>query len=239
MSHTNSTPNYNLPQFLPTDKPFWLTDINGAFSAIDTAVDAAKDAADAAQDDATQALSDASSASTVAATADGKGSGAVASISEAFDPTATYKVGSLVMYNNLLYRCEVEVTTPGPWSGTANWRRYTVFDSLKEFFGYFEEATEIIRIADNGPMSINSTLQIPANVMAKKMVCIVARRYGLAGTTVIPIRAITDNAFGAGFEIIATEACKWTFDVSTTGLITLKSRVGDSDPFIDFYAWGK
>lgn len=34
--HTNSTTNYELPQFIGTDKPQWLTDINQAFLAIDT-----------------------------------------------------------------------------------------------------------------------------------------------------------------------------------------------------------
>ncbi len=38
MGHTNSTVNYNLPQFVGTDKPSWLGDINNAFSAIDTAI---------------------------------------------------------------------------------------------------------------------------------------------------------------------------------------------------------
>ena len=48
MAHTNSTPNYNLPQFLGTDKPAWLTDINQAMSDIDTAIAAAKTVADSA-----------------------------------------------------------------------------------------------------------------------------------------------------------------------------------------------
>lgn len=48
MAHTNSTPNYNLPQFLGTDKPAWLTDINNAMSVIDTAIAAAKTTADTA-----------------------------------------------------------------------------------------------------------------------------------------------------------------------------------------------
>lgn len=43
MSHTNSTENYNLPQFLGTDKPAWLGDINPAMSAIDTAIKTASD----------------------------------------------------------------------------------------------------------------------------------------------------------------------------------------------------
>lgn len=238
MSHTNSTTNYNLPQFLPTDKPFWLTDINGAFSTIDTAIDAAKDAADAAQTDATQALSDASSASTAAAAADGKGSGAVASLTDTFDPTSTYTVGSLVMYNNLMYYCTVAVTNPGPWTGTDNWRRNNVFDSLKEFYGYFSELTSIVRSADHGPLTLNGTYQIPSEILAKKLILIEFRRFGLGGSVVVPLIALTAGSFTSGIEIAASETCKWTFSISETGLITLKSRIGDADPWVDLYAWG-
>lgn len=35
MAHTNSTDNYNLPQWVGTDKPTFLGDFNGAFAAID------------------------------------------------------------------------------------------------------------------------------------------------------------------------------------------------------------
>lgn len=128
MGHTNITPNYALPQFLPTDKPAWLTDINGAFSAIDTGIDAAKDAADNAQGDATQALTDAGAATTAASAADAKGSGAVASIADTFDATTIYNVGEKVMYNSLLYICTTAVVTPGPWTGSTNWKRLTVED---------------------------------------------------------------------------------------------------------------
>lgn len=125
MAHSGTTTNYALPQFAPTDKPAWLTDINGAFTTIDTAIDAAKDAADAAQGDATQAITDAGNAGTAALTADAKGAGAVASIAPAFDPATIYAVGEKVMYNNLLYRCTVAVVTPGPWTGATNWERVT------------------------------------------------------------------------------------------------------------------
>lgn len=47
MAHTNATPNYSLPQFLGTDKPAWLTDVNAAMLAIDTQMKANADAADA------------------------------------------------------------------------------------------------------------------------------------------------------------------------------------------------
>lgn len=38
MSHTNKTPNYDLPQFIGTDIPSWLTDFNSAMEKIDTAI---------------------------------------------------------------------------------------------------------------------------------------------------------------------------------------------------------
>lgn len=48
MSHTNSTPNYNLPQYVGSDIINPLTDTNGAYSDIDTAL---KQIADAVADD--------------------------------------------------------------------------------------------------------------------------------------------------------------------------------------------
>jgi len=38
MSATNATSNYNLPLFIGSDKPAWLTDWNGAMNAIDAAI---------------------------------------------------------------------------------------------------------------------------------------------------------------------------------------------------------
>ena len=69
MAHTNSTTNLSLPQFIGTDKPTWLGDINGAFSAIDSYAgtnDAAVAAVDAKADNA---VADASSAVTTATAA--------------------------------------------------------------------------------------------------------------------------------------------------------------------------
>lgn len=58
MSSTNKTTNYELPQWLGTDKPTFLGDLNGAFLVIDGAM----------KDNATAA----SGANTLAGTADGK-----------------------------------------------------------------------------------------------------------------------------------------------------------------------
>lgn len=58
MSATNSTANYELPIFLATDKPAWLTDWNGAMNAIDTAIHSAQTTADGAQTTAGTAIAD-------------------------------------------------------------------------------------------------------------------------------------------------------------------------------------
>ena len=55
MSSTNKTSNYNLSQFLGTDKPAWLSDYNADMSAIDTQMKANADAATAASGSATTA----------------------------------------------------------------------------------------------------------------------------------------------------------------------------------------
>lgn len=169
MGHTNSTTNYNLPQFLTTDKPAWLTDINGAFSAIDTGIHNAQEDATTAGNNATQALSDASNAATAAATADGKGAGAVASIASAFDATSTYNAGQLVMYNSLLYMCTAAITTPGPWTGVTNWTRVTV-DSIIGFINDLDtsDKTSIVNaineVAGSIPTATSGTLSAATNV---------------------------------------------------------------------------
>ena len=69
MAHTNSTTNYALPQFIGTDKPAWLTDVNNAYSAIDTAIKAAADAASGAAATAASAANTAGNAQTAAGNA--------------------------------------------------------------------------------------------------------------------------------------------------------------------------
>lgn len=148
MAHTNSTTHYSLPQFESSDKPAWLTDINGAFSAIDTGIYNAQDKADDAATDAAQALEDAAAAASTASGADTKGAGAVASIAPAFDSTSTYAVGDLVMYNSLLYRCKEAVVVPGAWTGTTNWARRTLDDQIPQILSNLRDVN--IGNAENG-----------------------------------------------------------------------------------------
>lgn len=70
MSSTNKTTNYNLSQFIGSDKPAWLVDYNGDMSAIDTQMKANADAASAAQSTANTADSKADTNASAISTLD-------------------------------------------------------------------------------------------------------------------------------------------------------------------------
>lgn len=80
MSHTNKTPNYELPQFIGTDKASWLGDLNPAFLAIDTGMQANKVAAQAAEVSAGEASALAQSANSVANSANSSATSALTKI---------------------------------------------------------------------------------------------------------------------------------------------------------------
>lgn len=157
MAHTNSTPNYHLPQFVSSDKPAWLVDVNAAYADIDTGMKRAQDTADDAKSDATQALLDASTASSTATSADAKASGAIASLANTFSNTNTYDVGDYVIYNNILYRCTVAVITPGPWSGTLNWTRASIGSIIDDANSYTDDQIDALN-ASNIPFDENASI---------------------------------------------------------------------------------
>ena len=86
MGHTNSTANYNLPQFVGSDKPTWLGDVNGAMSAIDAAI---ANAASAATDAASVATNAATVAAGAVTTANAASETATAASTAASTATAT------------------------------------------------------------------------------------------------------------------------------------------------------
>ena len=69
MGYTNSTTNYHLPQFIGTDKPSWLGDVNSAMSAIDTQMKVNADDIDSLEARMTATETVANSASSNATTA--------------------------------------------------------------------------------------------------------------------------------------------------------------------------
>lgn len=221
MSHTNTTTNYALPQFQPTDKPAWLTDINAAFSDIDTAMKNNSDAAGTAQTDATQAITDAATADGKAVAADGKGAGALASIEAAFDPTTIYSVGAKVIYNNLLYRCTVAVITPGPWTGSANWERITVDSLINSVTS--QTATNTSDISNiNAALAVKPTFTVYEGVFQSNSSGIIDSTALLAGG--IPVAdhyciAVSDPA---NIIIVCRYSNRYTFEVRLQGSMDIR-----------------
>lgn len=80
MSHTNKTPNYDLPQFIGTDKASWLGDLNPAFLEIDAGMQANKVAAQSAEVSAGKASALAQSANSVANSANSSATSALTKI---------------------------------------------------------------------------------------------------------------------------------------------------------------
>lgn len=116
MASTNKTPNYNLPQFISTDKPSWLGDFNSAMLAIDTAIkgaadegtsaasqantaseaaNAASEAAKAAQDAAEAATSQVGSISTIANQAQSTATAANTKANQAYTLAETAKTAAV------------------------------------------------------------------------------------------------------------------------------------------------
>ena len=106
MSHTNKTPNYDLPQFIGTDKASWLGDLNPAFLAIDTGMQANKVAAQAAEVSAGEASALAQSANSVANSANNSATKALSEIDNWIeinidnpDPTNFIQYNCILQFN--------------------------------------------------------------------------------------------------------------------------------------------
>lgn len=125
MAHTNQTPNYELSQFLGTDKPAWIVDYNGDMEKIDLGLKEAKDVADTAKDEADQGALDIAAVTLTANSADAKATEALSNFADVYDATATYNVGDLVLYEGILYRCTTLISVPEPFNG-AHWTRQTI-----------------------------------------------------------------------------------------------------------------
>lgn len=119
MAHTNSTTNYALPQFIGSDKPAWLTDVNSAMSAIDTQMKANATAAATADSKATTADTKATNAATAA--------GNAATAASNAQNTANSQAGAITSLGNRVTTLEgsvsalnnarhiTGVTTSGDW----------------------------------------------------------------------------------------------------------------------------
>lgn len=166
MAHTNQTPNYELSQFLGTDKPAWLVDYNGDMEKIDLGLKAAKDVADSAKEEADQGAIDIAAVTVTANSADAKASGAVSDISDAYDATSTYDLGDLVIYNNLLYKCTTAITVPETFDGT-HWTRITIEELIDTINSNLSDLTRVESLTESYTVDANSTVTINFTIPSK------------------------------------------------------------------------
>lgn len=104
MSHTNKTPNYDLPQFIGTDKASWLGDLNPAFLAIDAGMETNKVSAQSAETSAEQASALAQSANSVANAANSSAASALTKI----DNWIELKLNNPDTTNFVQYTCNMQ-----------------------------------------------------------------------------------------------------------------------------------
>lgn len=120
---TNKTTHYELSQFVSSDKPSWLNDINSDMSKIDTAINTAKTTADGAATAATNAQTAAETAQTTAntavtnaATADGKAETAQTRIGTLANLTTTAKTNVVEAINEVDSNCDSNASKIGTLS---------------------------------------------------------------------------------------------------------------------------
>ena len=122
-SSTNKTTHYELSQFVGSDKPSWLNDINSDMTKIDTAINTAKTTADGAataagnaQTAAENAQGTANTAVTNAATADGKAETAQTRIGVLANLTTTAKTDLVDAINEVDANCDSNAAKIGTLS---------------------------------------------------------------------------------------------------------------------------
>lgn len=201
MGHTNSTANLALPQFIGTDKPTWLSDVNGAFAAIDTyagnndAALAITDAkADTAINDAASAVTTATNAANTAGTASTQATNAV-----------TVAGNALTVANGI--NSKVGVLTDLHTTDKS-----TVVAAINEVFDAQAAPTAAEVSYDNTGSGLTAT-----NVQAA--IDEVAQGGGSSYTKIsFPVTAVAVNI--ANGSVYVNDSANTTIDISSYGFVT-------------------
>ena len=174
MGSTNKTANYDLPQWIGTDKPTWLGDMNDAFLKIDTGMKQNQTEISGAVSDAGNALNKATAAeqgittlTPIVNTASENASQALSTANNA-QSTATTANGNansaLMKLNDFNWSSPIKLTMP---SGV-NWDIYNVYCSINtgmkllNIYGEIEGSwTNTDNLIPNGSTLINLANSIP------------------------------------------------------------------------------
>lgn len=207
MGHTNSTANYNLPQFVGTDKPSWLGDINDAFAAIDTAIAAAASEASTA-DGKADALGTTVSGHTTqigtlqnTVTSQGNTLNTVTSLIGNGTPTTTDQtiIGAIneINANEIADRTSVIATAAANQTFSQQLTElYTSWQTLsdsKKVRAYLKTGPSIFRIANMTDASFFNSVCDATNVYTSCMILSSGKFYGSTGVTVADSSSANNN----------------------------------------------
>lgn len=167
MGHTNSTANLALPQFIGTDKPTWLGDINSAFSDIDAYVGTNDAAVAGAVADAGSAVSQAASAVSTANAANTTAGNA--------STAATNAVGTA---NNAMALVNQTNTKIGTLANLHTTDRTSIVNAINELADgvkvsvtadgvktYGQLLDELYALIDNAKLNSKSVVELPGGIV--------------------------------------------------------------------------
>ena len=146
MGATNRTQNYNLPQFVGSDKPTWLGDFNGAMSSIDTQMKSNNDLGTTANTTANTALENAGNAQPTANTAQQTATNANQTATNALNKALENEVNIQKFNLNNFIQLEEPILT-GVISGNGSYNPYNIMiptiardtgGNVFKFYGGFE-----------------------------------------------------------------------------------------------------
>ena len=180
MAHTNSTTHYEYPQFIGTDKPGWLTDVNNAYSDIDGDIYTAQTKADDAY--------------TLANTADGKADNATLTANSALTNAGTANTNIGTMAN-------LETTEKTTLVGAINEVKGDADDNTSRINNF--NLTNFNHYTDNDITNGNGELYVATNAdgsLAKIYGAISTAGYPSTGTVKIstPLRPSSDITIRGG-----------------------------------------
>lgn len=180
MAHTNSTSHYEYPQFIGTDKPGWLTDVNTAYSDIDGDIYTAQTKADDAY--------------TLANTADGKADNATTTANSALTNAGTANTNIGTMAN-------LETTEKSSLVGAINEVKGGVDDNSEKIANF--NLTSFNHYTDNDITNGTGSMYVATNAdgsLAKIYGQIITAGYPSTGTAKIstPLRPTSDITIDGG-----------------------------------------
>ena len=230
MSSTNHTSNYNLSQFIGTDKPAWLSDYNGDMGKIDTAIKNASDAASVADGKGATANTNIGTMSSLTTTEKSTLVGAINEVNSTAGTASTNAGTALSTANAAASNANAALTglqkfnltsfntlTPSSTHGTLTSNMYFATDSTSSVFKLYGNLTITLPTNASGSMTITlgTTSLRPDTAYTIEGAAIAIRNFRNGETGVYP-RSIT---------------------VGTNGVVTVQAFQANGDTCASVQIW--